>query len=407
MKFGKIDRLIARLDKLEPEAMERLVLKAVEEKGLLERVFDALRDGVLVAGATGIVRYANQAAQDFLGLPDERSGSEQIQSLFPQLDWDDLEDGQTVINRDLMIEYPEPRYLNLYLSTLDTGDELSEAEEESEELGWVVILRDVTRERMRQLAEIETEKIEAVKSLAAGVAHELGNPLNSLNIHLQLVERKLRKQFTPEEAEPLLASLEIAQGEIHRLDQIVDQFLTAVRPAKPVLVPADLHELIQSSLNIIGPEVADRRIQLVFERSDYLPVLQVDGNQLKQVLFNLVRNSAQAIGSDGTITLRTAYSDESVSLQVADDGPGLAPDKVRRVFDPYFTTKEAGSGLGLMIVQRIIHEHGGEIAFRSEEGVGTEVTLYLPRAQRQVRFLPGGDEDQAIIEMESQADEVS
>ena len=109
---------------------------------------------------------------------------------------------------------------------------------------------------------------------------------------------------------------------------------------------------------------------------------------MKQVFYNLIRNSSQAIGSDGEIIVRTGFDDENVSFTFADDGPGIPADQVSRVFEPYFTTKKAGSGLGLMIVQRIIHEHGGEAQFRSEVGEGTEVSVFLPRAERLVRFLP-------------------
>jgi signal transduction histidine kinase len=124
------------------------------------------------------------------------------------------------------------------------------------------------------------------------------------------------------------------------------------------------------------------------ELDDDLPLVNADRDQLKQVFYNLVRNSAQAVGSDGELTIRNGFDDENVFLNFVDNGPGIPGDQVSRVFDPYFTTKKTGSGLGLMIVRRIVHEHGGEIEFASREGKGTKVTVYLPRVEKLMRFLP-------------------
>ena len=191
------------------------------------------------------------------------------------------------------------------------------------------------------------------------------------------------------------------RGEIKRLDFIVEKFLNAVRPVRPVPVTTDLNELIQEAMNFIGPEVADRRIAVTLDLAEGLPLLHVDQDQLKQVLYNLVRNSCQAMGSDGEITVRTGCDDENVFFTIADNGPGIPADQVSRVFEPYYTTKKTGSGLGLLIVHRIVHDHGGEVEFKSREGLGTEVTVYLPRAEKLMRFLPSKSEGTVIdVEVE-------
>ena len=299
-----------------------------------------------------------------------------------------------VVNRDLDVRYPEARYLNFYIAPLARQDH---GKPDSGQLvGFVIILRDNTSSRERQMKEIKSEKIEAVKSLAAGVAHEIGNPLNSLNIHLQLIERKVKKQVEAPLATELLASLEIARNEIKRLDFIVEKFLNAVRPSRPNPQTTNLNELINEALNFIGPEVADRRIAVTLELKEELPLLHVDQDQLKQVFYNLIRNSCQAMGSSGELTIRSGCTDENVFIIFADNGPGIPADQVSRVFEPYYTTKKTGSGLGLLIVHRIIHDHGGEVEFKSREGIGTEVGVFLPRAEKLMRFLPAKADSKVI-----------
>lgn len=386
MNSGMIDRLLDRLDRLEAEEIQRLVLKIVQEKGFLEKVFEVLREGVIVTGPRGSVHYINQAACDFFGIEARAALHGGVADLFPGLDWEKVAASGEVVNRDLVVRYPEPRLLNFYVAPLANGD--AEAVEADRIMGHVIILRDQTRSRARQRKEVESGKIEAVTSLAAGVAHEIGNPLNSLNIHLQVVERKIRKRLEPELAEELLESIEIARGEIKRLDFIVEEFLNAVRPVKPSSRAVDLNSLVEEAMQFLGPEIADRRISVTLSLGTGLPLLHADPDQMKQVCYNLVRNACQAMGSDGALAVRTGCDDENVFVTFADNGPGIPPDQVSRVFEPYYTTKRTGSGLGLLIVQRIVHDHGGGVEFRSREGSGTEVTVHLPRAERLVRFLP-------------------
>jgi two-component system, sporulation sensor kinase E len=394
MNPGIIDRLIDRFDKLEPEEIQRIVLKVVQEKGFLEKVFEVLREGIIVTGARDSIHYINQAACDFFGLDPKTAIRSAVTDLFPGLDWSEVTGSGGVVNRDLVVRYPELRYLNFYIAPLANED--LNAPEGEHLVGYVIILRDNTRSRERQMKEIESEKIEAVKSLAAGVAHEIGNPLNSLNIHLQVVERKVRKRVDAKLAKELLESLEIARNEIKRLDFIVEKFLNAVRPTRPLPVTTDLNDLVNEAVNFIGPEVADRRIALTLDLEEELPLLHVDQDQLKQVFYNLIRNSCQAMGSNGELTLRTSCNDDNVIITIADNGPGIPPEQVSRVFEPYYTTKKTGSGLGLLIVHRIIHDHGGEVEFKSREGIGTEVSIFLPRAERLMRFLPDRSKERVI-----------
>ncbi|MCP5540341.1 MAG: PAS domain-containing protein [Akkermansiaceae bacterium] len=415
MKTGFIDKFIDRLDRVDPHEIQSYVLRIVQEKGFLEKVFDALREGVIVTGARGTIHYLNRAACDLFGIERADSLGQPIATRIRGLDWEGLTRSGQVVSRDLEVFYPENRYVNFYIAPLE-GDAAREGnapsspppEDEDETLaGYVLLLRDITESRQVERDTIESEKLNALTVLAAGVAHEIGNPLNSLNIHLQLVERKLRKKAEPALAEELGRSLEIARDEIKRLDFIVEKFLGAVRPTQPRLEVADLNQIVRESVEFLAPEVADRDIRVRLSLRENLPPLRLDRDQMRQAFYNLIRNAAQAIGSGGELTVATNCDDYQVSVSFADTGPGISPENLGKVFEPYFTTKKTGSGLGLLIVHRIVREHGGEIEFASGEGSGTTVKIYLPRVEKQMRYLtgPGGESAAAeeVIDVEAAA----
>ena len=384
MKSGFLDKLIENMDRVDPEEIQRYVLKAVQEKGFLENVFDTLQEGVVVAGVRGTIHYINRAALEFFGFARQEVVGKNLSDQLPGIGWEDMIRGNRAINRDLEVFYPEHRYLNFYISPLEQEDENLEVETG----GYVLILRDNTRNRQVRREEAESERIAALTMLAAGVAHELGNPLNSLNIHLQLLERKIDKGAPADLASELSESLEVARGEIKRLNFIIEKFLGAVRPSPPKLKEIDINQLIEEAVAFLAPEVKDRNITITFQFNPNLPRISLDPDQFKQVFYNLIRNSAQAIGSDGKIVAGTNFDDKNVTISFADDGPGISPKEVGKVFEPYFTTKKSGSGLGLLIVHRIVREHGGQIEFESRESEGATVNIILPRLEKQVRFLP-------------------
>ena len=183
--------------------------------------------------------------------------------------------------------------------------------------------------------------------------------------------------------------VEISAGEVKRLDFIVDQFLGAIRPSSPKLAPMDVNILVTESLRFLRPELEDLGILLKVELRSELPTLQLDADQMKQAFYNLVKNAIQAMGNGGKLKMKSDLTDEHVVVRVSDNGRGISASGMGSLFEPYVTTKASGTGLGLLIVRRIVREHGGEIEFESEEGEGTTVSVYLPRVQKGVRLLEG------------------
>ncbi len=381
MKSGFLEKLVSRLDRVEAGEVQQIVARLIREKGFLEKVFEALHEGVIILDAHGVIGFVNDAACQFFGLDPERAVGEKLSSQVRGLDWENLGKPGRSISRDLEVFYPENRYLNFYLAPIDDRGH------EVETLGYVMLVRDLTSSRAEAEQTMESERLNALTLLAAGVAHEIGNPLNSLDIHLQLLGRKFRKLPAANRA-PLEENLATAREEIRRLDTILKQFLAAVRPTIPRREHHDLHALLHETLRLLEPELSSRQLAVELDLAAALPPALIDPGQFQQVFYNLIRNAYQALPpGEGCITVRTQCNDYEYRLAIEDNGSGISPEIMGAIFEPYHSTKASGSGLGLLIVRRIVREHGGEIEIESEENHGTRVVIHLPRNERTVRLL--------------------
>ena len=396
MKPTFLDKLIERIGRIGPEEAQHYLLRLAHEKGFLETIFNAITEGVIVTDPNGSINFLNASACELFGLDKEQCLGKPVGERIPGLEWDSLIVSEKIVSRDMEVFYPRNRFLNFYVAPLVLNQEENGSAGESANgsnpakvAGYAVILRDITESRRSTAETIESERFSALMLLAAGVAHEIGNPLNSLTIHLQLLERKLRK--LPEAARNELSeSVQVAQEEIKRLDYIVTQFLRAIRPVPLETKPEDINGVVQESISFLAPEIRDRDILVEVELGSDLPLIEMDRNQIKQVFFNVIKNSFQAMKSEGILHISTVREEDHVAIRFKDTGGGIPAKNMSRIFNPYFTTKASGSGLGLMIVRRIVREHGGEIDIANEEGRGLTLTVRLPVRDRRIRMLEHG-----------------
>ncbi|MFZ9683159.1 MAG: two-component system sensor histidine kinase NtrB [Cephaloticoccus sp.] len=384
-KHSSLDRVLGRLDTLDPVNLTNLVQRLARERELFEDIFNTLQEGVLVITLDGEIEYANLAAHRLIGLGEDGLVGETLWRLVPGLRASlgiALNDDAAlpVVTREFELTYPEPRTVQLYMVPF--------AEQHAGGRRFAVILSDITRTKQNTEERIENERTSSVLLLAAGVAHELGNPLNSLTIHLQLINRKLKKLKASKETESVAESIRICEGEVKRLDGIITNFLEAIRPQPPDLRETQLTEVLTEVLAFQQRELADRGIRVEAETREDLPVVMADRNQLKQIFFNILKNAVEAMQPGGRLRIKARTDDDMVYLAFGDSGAGIKQEDLTRLFRPYHTTKPGGHGLGLMVVQRIMREHGGQIGIESKEGVGTVVTLQFPRKDRRVRMLP-------------------
>ena len=387
MKRAFLDKILARLRRIQPEEVEAFFVELARDKRFLETIFNAIREGVIVTDTAGTVIYMNDAAGMLFGIDPAASLGRPLSENISGLRWKELAQGHDIVTRDIEVFHPAHRILNFYVVPLMAEDD--DKPGHREHAGYALIMRDFT-ERHREAQEtLESERVAALQLLAAGVAHEIGNPLNSLTIHLQLLERRLRK-LPEEERDQFTEPLAIAQEEIKRLDTIVTQFLRAIRPAPLHRAPHDLNSLVRDAAEFLKPELKSRNVLLELDLAPGLPVLDVDEDQLKQAFYNIIKNASEAMKQGGLLKIRTGSDGEWVNVTFADTGGGMTQETMARVFEPYFTTKKTGSGLGLMITQRIVRAHGGEVVLESDPGRGLRLTIRLPRRDRQVQMLPPG-----------------
>jgi two-component system, sporulation sensor kinase E len=379
-----LDKLLTRLDRVGQADLQAYLQRLSKEKGFFETIFNTLQEGIVVVDARGRIQYLNHAITGLLGIdPVKAMGSSMAQHL-KELDWPKLLAEGRVVNRELEVFYPQQRYLNFYLVPLEDN--------KAELLGYAIIFHDQTARREQAQEVLESERLNAVTLLAAGVAHELGNPLNSLNIHLQLLERDLKKRGSGAvKDKDLLDSVRVARSEVARLDTIISQFLGAVRPAHATRSMVSINEVVSESLRFLEPEITDRDVIVQEELAEDLPLIPANPDQLKQAVYNLIKNAVQALSHGGILRVATSRSDTQLEISFEDNGTGISTEDMAHITEPYFTRKKTGSGLGLFIVQRILHEHGGHLELLSQPGRGTTARIVLPLAERRVRLLGGGD----------------
>ncbi|MGB9692181.1 MAG: sensor histidine kinase [Candidatus Sumerlaeaceae bacterium] len=386
------EKFVKKITKADEQQAEAIFSSLLRDRDFLRKIIDALADGLLVVRSNLEILLANEAVWRLLGLatPSKPIGRRLTEFPIPS------EIAKKITRfllgeseeRQFEVELPghEQRWLQISLSPFKF-----QSDHEFSEL-LTIVVRDVTAWYRAEEQRRRAEYWKQMATLAAGLAHEIKNPLNSLQIHAQLLQRALRqkvKRARSLEMQRQLQSSDIIVEEIKRLGCVVNEFLAAVRPSRPMLQRANVNYHIERVLQTIRPEAEARGVRLVTSLDYEIPPVDFDPNQMTQVLLNLLKNALEALsGVEGAmIEIATELHRDHYVIRVRDNGHGISAQDLDRIQEPFFTTKATGTGLGLAIVSRIVEEHGGKIQIQSHVGKGTTVVLRFPLSQRAVRMI--------------------
>ncbi len=246
-------------------------------------------------------------------------------------------------------------------------------------LAFLYVLRLLNRTRLLEAQAQMDDRLAFIGGLAAGLAHEIRNPLNVLSMNLQMLEEEIAgpQGGQGEEARAYVATL---QGEIRRLSNLVNNFLSYARPNQMRFEMRDLNQVLEEICRLVRPEFETRQLQIRQDLSPYMPPVDLDDAQIRQAIMNIVINATQILKPGGVVTIRSRVGPEGEAIvSIEDNGPGVRPEDKDRIFDLFYSTRGGGTGLGLPIAARILEAHGGSITVESEPGKGARFILKLPR----------------------------
>jgi PAS domain S-box-containing protein len=386
-----IARILAKGEKLSREMIESLLREVADERDFLQVILNSMAEGVIAVSEDGIGILANRAASQLLGIGEDDFLGKPLLDALPEGDMRDmtrrcLEERSRILWHEVRIQAPVERILLLTVIPIQDRSERHR--------GIVMLFYDITERKATEEGLRQAQKLADMTTLSARVSHELRNPLNNLHIYAQLAERELRK-IRREDGDPVAHAetaseqLRVVRQEIERLNSVLEDFLTAVRPKRPILEEVDVYRLTEGTLRLMNPEFEKRDIRVNLNLSaDRIPPILADEAQLRFALRNLLHNAAEAIEENGTIDINIGLDPGNIIISVIDDGPGIPEEIQDQIFEPYFTTKTRGSGLGLVTVRRVVEDHGGKVTVTSEPGHGSEFTLVIPRRRERRRLLP-------------------
>ncbi|MDR1839467.1 MAG: PAS domain S-box protein [Treponema sp.] len=373
-------RALKKLDKLDTEQHRELLVSAVDKLDLLENVLDSIDVGILVCDGDNNLVMVNKYAQRLL--PLNCSEGEQLVSAIDderiaEFFRETLLNRDRVIDKEIDIDYKgRNRLFSVNVLPLVRDRRIT---------GSLIYIEDITEKRKGEARLHRAENLASLTTLAAGLAHEIKNPLGSISIHLQLLQKTLAKiNYTNNKTDKYF---NVIKEEVDRLNRIVIDFLFAVRPMNIELREGDINNMISKMMEFVTVEMELSKILCLLELDEKVPKIMMDERLLNQVMLNLVKNAQSAMPKGGVLTIATNYADNEIRISICDTGIGISKENIAKIFEPYFTTKETGTGLGLTQVYKIIREHHGEITVNSAPDTGTEFKIFLPVPQKETRMI--------------------
>ncbi|MBR4600795.1 MAG: PAS domain S-box protein [Treponema sp.] len=398
-------RVSQKLDKLTPMQIQQLVEDCYSQTEIFDSIFQSLPSGLIIVDENFCLIKINKAAERYLPFKTNPEESKEKSPVWKIIDDEEIskflqnafEADKTNISNEYTVATASgsARFIDLYVTPL-----VQNQNQNKNLIGSIIRIDDVTEKRNQEVLLHRMETLAGLTNVAASVAHEIKNPLGAISIHIQLMQKALKKK---REGDGLLPPpkyaedyLDVITQEIERLNKIVVDFLMAVRPISANLELANPNKILDEFISFFMPEFKEKHIQLDSELCGSDVRLLLDSKLFREVIVNLSQNAISAISKKfddeegrikGRISIKSRIENERYILTFSDDGIGMDESTAARVFEPYFTTKSNGTGLGMAMSYKIIKEFSGDITVSSALGEGTVFTISLPVPQMERKLI--------------------
>ncbi|MBA7569726.1 Signal transduction histidine-protein kinase AtoS [subsurface metagenome] len=384
-----LQRALEKIEKMDRTQIRQFVSDIARDNELLEMVMESMSDGVVVTDREDNILMANKSAErmlpfstdDLIEKPlDQAIGDKEIREFLKE----NLHGLDRILDREFTLGNGYSRTLSLSIMPLVRQGWIT---------GNVIHIEDVTEKRAKEARLRRAESLAALTTLTAGVAHEIKNPLGSIGIHLELMKKEMsgKQQI---ETQKVMENLLIIKEEVDRLNRIVMDFLFTVRPMNAELSYDELNRVVRELLDFMKFEIAGAGITVDTDLAKANPQILMDERYMKQAVLNILKNAISAMPDGGMLRVQTVQKGNELLLKISDTGVGIPDEHMEKIFEPYFTTKDFGSGLGLTLVYKIVKEHMGDIEINSKVGEGTSITLRFPVPQKEKRLIGYSEEAQ-------------
>ena len=378
-----IGRALQKLSKLTPEQVIQVVHVLVDEYDKLVSVLGSINQGVIICDIDMNITQCNKVAERFLPIKNYTSGEQKVWTVIEDDDISlfvkqSLQNQETINDKEFCLEInSQQKIVSISIFPLV---------QEKTVTGTLIIIEDITEKKTKESQLHRAENLASLTNLAAGVAHEIKNPLGSISIHIQLIQKNLKLIKGSGKAN-IEKFLDVINEEIDRLNKIVVDFLFAVRPINVELEDGQINDVINFLADFLKYEIDASKIDFKLDLADKLPLIKLDDRLLKPAFLNFIKNALEAMPKGGNLEIKSYEKNDMVYVEFKDTGNGISPERVSKIFEPYYTTKIKGSGLGLTLTYKIIKEHGGDIQVHSFEKQGTTFKVSLPIPQSETRLL--------------------